>query len=799
MKKHARITALLLCFVLLISLIGCTNEPAPTEPAPTEPVPTVPPVPTASERYAQAREALDSAQSITLDVTVTTYTIVNGEEFSEQSVQTLSYNGIGTDAFTADMESAIQYGIHLDGYEPEETEDTEILYREIYIDGKLYIETENMYQFSAAMDAEAAQKRYIPVVLLDAALYGEVTAEEAEENTMLLFAAPTAAESWALPEEAELTDANGVVTLDANGVITQMEYTVSYTYGPSEVKLEVVSKPQAESKEIAAPDKTDSYTVLSDVDAVALSQRATGLMVQATTASVTNLDNITSQVAAYVEMDTVQVDLHGRKEDTQTKIETNVTVINGLSGNETYKQVEKYVDGRYTVTENGGLPSTVPGIDWETMREYVSSYLLANSFAMDYWFDVTVTDLGSVYLLEITPDELFGNTAQNLLCETLWEDPSFLMNLASNYETKTVSGYLSIDKYTGLPTACGYVYEGVHTIDGQDYSLSMQHDQSIEAPSQGAYQEITGRLPEEAEPKNKATPLFYHVTGDEGQEMWLLGTVHVGDERTAYLPKEIREAFESADALALECDAEAFEQQVEEDEALQAQVAQAYYYTDGTTLESLLEAEEYARAVQFMKATGNYSMNMLASKPYLWSDAIDQFYLRQGRTLHSDQGVEARLTDWAEELDKPIWEVESSMFQLQMLTGFSQDIQLMLLKGSMETPFREEWEAIVDLYEKWCDGDEAALREMISEAVDTAGLTEAELAEYEAYKPLIEEYEKTIGYDRNIGMLEVAKKYLESGNKVFYAVGLAHLLDAGNGLVDALREAGYTVELVVYQ
>lgn len=50
---------------------------------------------------------------------------------------------------------------------------------------------------------------------------------------------------------------------------------------------------------------------------------------------------------------------------------------------------------------------------------------------------------------------------------------------------------------------------------------------------------------------------------------------------------------------------------------------------------------------------------------------------------------------------------------------------------------------------------------------------------------------------RNAAMLEVAKEYLESEDVVFYAVGLAHLL-AENGLVNTLREAGYTVELVEY-
>ena len=66
------------------------------------------------------------------------------------------------------------------------------------------------------------------------------------------------------------------------------------------------------------------------------------------------------------------------------------------------------------------------------------------------------------------------------------------------------------------------------------------------------------------------------------------------------------------------------------------------------------------------------------------------------------------------------------------------------------------------------------------------------------YHIFYEEYEKAMSYDRNEGMLEVAKQYLESGDTVFYAVGLAHLLDSNNGLVDTLQQAGYTVELVQF-
>ena len=62
---------------------------------------------------------------------------------------------------------------------------------------------------------------------------------------------------------------------------------------------------------------------------------------------------------------------------------------------------------------------------------------------------------------------------------------------------------------------------------------------------------------------------------------------------------------------------------------------------------------------------------------------------------------------------------------------------------------------------------------------------------------LHEEYTKAMETERNAQMVVAAENYLESGQTVFYVVGLAHLL-AEDGLVNALRQAGYTVEQVVY-
>ncbi len=789
MKKTLRLTVLVLCVALLAALAGCTETPPATT--------TVPPTTEspADTVYAPARAALDNAENITLDVIIATYTYVNDEEYTERSTHTLTYQGLGTESFAADMDGKLDYGFHL-----ATPEDSGIEYRETYTGGTLYVQSHDTYAFSASMEAETAAARYTPVVLLDGSLYGTVTAQETENGTKLLFSDPSAAEEWALPAEAEMTDATGTALVSAEGAITEMSYTVEYTYGPTRGKLEVQSKPRTEAAQVAAPENPDAYPAIQEPDAIYLTFRAACMLAQADSITVSSMESTFSQAAGYMRNQSTTIDLYGQSNGTQAKILNNVSAVDySTMDTETLKQEEKYVGGRYTVTVNDGLPSTQSGIDWVTIREYCFDAILTHILMPDFWSDVTITDMGSVYLLEYTLNENFGNTMQNAVSEMLWNDPSFLLNLASKYETGEVKGYLSVDKYTGISVAGGYNYMGTHTVEGTDYPMTIQFDQSVEAPSKGAFQEITGNKPMEEAPENQATPLFYHVTGESGQEMWLFGTIHVGDEATAYLPDEIRAAFEASDALALECNTEAFEAQAEQDEKVQAEVSKAYYYTDGTTLQSLMEEEEYELALKFAKATGTYNLNALMAKPYLWSNGIEQFYLRQGQSLHGDQGVEARLMDWADELNKPIREIESSMFQINMIAGYSQDLQLLLLRDAMSGTAQEYWEELEEMYALWCAGDEAALRELLCDEVDTSEMTAEELAEYEANKHLLEEYNKAMSYDRNDGMLKVAKEYLESGDTVFYAVGLAHLLNDVNGLVDALQEAGYTVEAVAYK
>lgn len=841
MKKMQKMLALVLCAALLLSMAGCTKTPVETTVPTTQAPTTVPTEPPAGDVYAAAREALDNASHVTTELTVSTVMDVIGDEYSQKSVQTLTYKDLDTEEAVIVCEEELEFGVHSEDYDPEESETT--AFREIWYQGSLYVEMDSTYRYQGPLEKDAALVRYAPIVLLNAELYGSVTSEVTAEGTAITFAEPTAAESWALPEEAELIEASGTALVNGDGALTEMTYTITYQHGPTKVTQTVESKPLDTPKTVTAPANPDTYTALTYVDALRLYFTTPMMLLQTDSATVSSLESMFSQAAGFLRNQSSTVNIHGRQEETIAKFETGVYVMEySTMKSQEYDLEETFMNGKLTSVENDGLPSSTSGVSWEDIREYAAQEMVIGFGSFDFWQDATMTDMGSVLFLEITMNDNFGNTIQNSICDMLWNDPSFLIALADDYRNEELNGYISIDKYTGLPVAAGYYYEGIHTIDGTEYPLTLQYDQSFETPSKGAYMEITEEMPEEAEPENKATPLFYHVTGEDGQEMWLLGTIHVGDERTAYLPEEIYNAFAASDALALECDTEAFDEQVEEDDKLSEEVSNLYFYSGGVTIESLLpaflekygtdtedteaaddtavtedteeaegtgeedadtadDAEEedpYAEAVKFMKAIGSYNMNMPHAKPYLWSSAIDNFYLRQGYQLHSDQGVEERLHDWAEELDKEIREVESSMFQIKMLTGFSNDLQLMMLADSMNSSARESWESTWELYEMWCAGDEAALREELSDEEDMTDWTEEEIAEYEKIKHLLDEYDKAVSYDRNDGMLKKAIEYLESGDVVFFAVGLAHLLNDVNGLVDGLREAGYTVELVTY-
>ena len=812
MKKHLFfITALCLCLALVIT--GCVTD-VPDATLPDDPstgtedtIHTDPPATEApadpAEVYAASIEKLGT-DGIRMKVDLSRTVTLAGQEFETWQNQTIDLWNLNTEDFRAKVRDKTNMPQH--GY----------IVEELYGAGTVY-QTFGADLFSQAMEQDVFLSRYPSVELLNAELYA-LTLED--DGSVIRFADATGVEDWMAGEDAEVITAEATVTLAEDGTAKKCEYTAEYNYGAAIIEVSCVVTYGEPGDAPALPEDTSDYREVEDIDGIWLSSQALGYVLQAEQFTTSILSTVQSQAAGMVINEQTSIDSYITESGTDYLFESGTFAMDSTGD---FKQdiTEKFINGKYTICVDDGEETTdtsiTPDMVEGAAKSMLSLYLLPDTAEIT---DAVITDLGSLLLIEYTFTEEKGKTTQQNFSAGYLGDAEALDRLASAYVTNKMEYYLAVDKYTLLPTATGILYEGCHTIEGDEYVLMIQTDQSFDLASLTSYETIYEEISPDIEPEVKPTPLFYHVTGSDGQEMWLFGTIHVGDDKTGFLPKEIYDALLTSKALAVECDTEGFEKLLEEDEELQDKVSDTYYYEEGTIEDHLDTEDLYEDARKVMKATGSYFFNSEYQKASVWSSNIDNYYLSQGHSLISGKGVESRLEKFAEDNDIPLWEVESSLFQIQMLNGYSDYLQEFQLHSSVYSHGKSNWEGTKELYDLWCAGDEAALTEELGREV--WAITAEDLDEWEAEEDLDEEerkriqnirenldtinaelekiyheYTKAMETDRNAGMLEVAKGYLESGDTVFFAVGLAHLV-AEDGLVNTLRDAGYTVERVQF-
>ena len=758
---------------MLAALCGCGGGGAETT------VPTTLPAPAAAEVYAEAAGKLAALENAELVISYDEKMTLGEDHFQTTSKQTLTLLGLGSDAFTASSKETLFSG------------SLTVSAREVYQSGTIYSQLNSGY-YKAEMTAEAYLDRQLPLMLVDAALYGTV---ERDEAGVFHFTDATALESWCDNPYATFESATATAELGEDGLPSKYTYHAIYTQGAADLDLTVTMEIKVPTTtEITAPTEADKYLTLEQIDAPALILLAQGYLDQSGASVSTSTDVVTSQAGGFVETITTTLSAHGIDASTIGCFNTIYQFADMTEGTvDNFTRTETFQDGKLTTVVDDGDPEITEGITGYDMQDAVDNelqYLLPDNASITGY---TVSVIGDTALVEYTYSDDYAKETEAYYCQTYFGDANLLQNLASASAVTENGGYMGIDLTTGMPLSLGQSFVMTHTIEGQDYIFSAASQMSVQLGSRDAYEAITGEpLPAE-EPEELAKPVFYKVTGSNGETMWLLGTIHVGDERTAYLPQEIYDAFAASDALAVEFDSESYSSSLMDDEeAIQAYI-QAMLYTDGTTLKDHLSDETlYDNTIKLMKATGNYTNASVVelTKPVFQEMILQNYYLANGYRLSGDWGVDSQLEKLAREQEKEILSVESGEFQMDLMSDLSEALQELLLKEAVEYGQFSYNYGTLELFEMWCRGDEAELIEYLNEEADDSDLTEEE-------KALYEEYENALGGMRNEDMLAVAQEYLGSGKTIFYAVGLAHLLTE-DGLVNTLRSAGYTVELVTY-
>ncbi len=273
--------------------------------------------------------------------------------------------------------------------------------------------------------------------------------------------------------------------------------------------------------------------------------------------------------------------------------------------------------------------------------------------------------------------------------------------------------------------------------------------------------------------KSKITPAVWEATDNNGNSIYMMGTIHVADKDVETFPDYFEAAYAKCDALAVECD------------TLSSDISISTYsklmYTDGTTIKDHVPEEQYNTAVKLLKDAGQYTEAFDYMKPVLWSSYI-QVLAAQEAGLSPNYGVDSILLKRAKSENKEILELESVAFQNNLMADLSDDIQAMLFEDIANENSLENYKTVSSqLYENWKKG-------VYSEEIENS----PESSEDEDYIKVSEEYNKIVVSDRNVNMVEKIESYIDSGKKVMVVAGAAHFYgDAG--IIQLLKDDGYTI------
>lgn len=294
---------------------------------------------------------------------------------------------------------------------------------------------------------------------------------------------------------------------------------------------------------------------------------------------------------------------------------------------------------------------------------------------------------------------------------------------------------------------------------------------------------------EEEKKESTATPILYEVT-KEGSDtkIYLFGSIHVADNEAYPLPDAVLNAYEESDYLAVEADMVEFNGDLE----AQTQALSLLTVNDDRMLKDILKEETYNLLVEYLEENLYYNELFEYYRPVFLESLVANVQVEKTK-LDSNKGIDMYFLSDAKENNKEVLEVESVNFQYKLLASFPDELYDFMIYYEI-TNEDENIENTKKLYQLWLKGDEEALIELLNEEEDISEYED----DYENLEEMLNDYDKKLVYDRNIGMADVAEEYFKDEKNVFFVVGAAHIV-GDDALVDLLTERGYTVTRVNYE
>lgn len=273
--------------------------------------------------------------------------------------------------------------------------------------------------------------------------------------------------------------------------------------------------------------------------------------------------------------------------------------------------------------------------------------------------------------------------------------------------------------------------------------------------------------------------VFWRVSREGVADSWLLGTMHLANDRIAGLEGARLAALSSADTVVVE-NTDALDRQ----KAMKGLIANKdlTLITDGTSLADRLPPETLEKLKLALDARGMPERIALIMQPWMVAAAIALPACEQAAKSSGKQVLDARIAQFATENGKQLAGLESMREQFEAMASVPEDFQLQSLKETLDMGPQAE-NIAATLQHLYLEGRIGMIlpftRSMTPRTEATGG--------YGAFTAALVD-------KRNVQMGERVLPHVEAGN-AFIAVGALHL-PGETGLVEALRRAGYEVTRV---
>lgn len=258
--------------------------------------------------------------------------------------------------------------------------------------------------------------------------------------------------------------------------------------------------------------------------------------------------------------------------------------------------------------------------------------------------------------------------------------------------------------------------------------------------------------------------LLWEISGNGLSEpSYLFGTMHLLCANDARLSVNLKKAIRETEHIYFEIDMDDLGQMMN--------ALKHVRMNDNVKLSDLLSKEEYDRVKQFFEKNGSvlpFSM-MERFKPYMLTSLIGE----KSMGCEQTNGMEMSIMQEAKKYDKEILGLETAEFQAGLFDSIPYEKQAKELLNYIDSihTFKDNTSDLVKVY-----------REQNLQKMQELTMTEKGIGEYM----------DLLVYDRNRRWIVQLADILAK-SRTLVAVGAGHL-PGDNGMINLLRQAGYTVK-----